>query len=229
MNRFDRYLLRAVGILILLAVLAGCGVIGYGLIRWVFNVNEPPARRDVVTVNAATNEKEFLDLGQPQVIKGTNYTMSQLRPTDDRRKFSSSYDYGHNRSKNVYFTSLVSGEGHWLLSGNNQTIARHRTLIQKADERHKNITIGHCFQIITQDTNGDGELDDEDMLTVYLSDPVGRNLTAVLEDVEYVIGMEQAGSDLLVVMAQLADGDYTYLIDIPAKSVKAKRKIDYSR
>ena len=146
-----------------------------------------------------SSEKVELILGSVNEIKGNNAQYIVLSSRYRGGKFSSGYSGGEAR--NILF--LVGGEqnSHWLLPKHDSIINRHAELRMQGEYSDDNIIV-FLYEIISDDSNNDGQLSADDDITVSATHPDGLNYTVLQEGVSSVIDKRivNEGKALLVMM-----------------------------
>lgn len=173
-----------------LVLLSGIGVF---VVFWVIAANNWQDRRAVEVVQDG-NEKESIELilGNIASVDGHDAQYVKLHSRARGGKFSS-YS-GRGEVRNVLFFTGDKLESHWLYSKNQYLIGKfsvltHEISAELAEEKkgRKKIAKAIYMETITEDTNGNHELDENDLITISLVQPNGKSVTEIETGVQSVV------------------------------------------
>lgn len=170
-------------ILFLVLLAGGCFLIILGII----SSNRWQDRRAVEVVQNDTGEKQEkieLVLGDIANIPGYETQYVRLRSRESGGSFSSGYS-GGREIRNVLFFTGKELTTHWLYKNHTFVINQFSTLTRGFENKEKALAI--YIKSIKSDSNGDKSLDEDDLLTISLTDPYGKNYTEINTDVQSVI------------------------------------------
>ena len=209
--RFDKILWRINGLIFLgLAVMAAVvlGYFSYNIIR------EKLSQRhvgNIVNVNSETPKKESIHLGVFSHIGGREYFIC---PIFAEQSYNRSY-YSKSASsiRNYLFYHTATSQSHWLLESNDWLISEIREIYENPVTERPGQVNAYVYQIIERDSNGDGLLNRDDRVSVYISDYKGQELKRVLPDAEEVFGVEQVNTNSIVIFYSKGDKSFAHTID----------------
>ena len=191
-TRFFRYLWRINAILIFLAALLLCGVLGFLALEFMdFGGHSP---EQAVQVDAEPKEEpEPPTLGAFCRVDGTPFLRADLT-FGDRYSRGSFSNGGAYSTRNYLFFNLETAEAKWLFSSDKQLVLDsdelHET-IQKDDSKHPtHRAIAFSYQTIDADTNGDNKLTSEDGMSLAYSRPDGREYTSVIKGIDSILSAD---------------------------------------
>ncbi|MGH6926841.1 MAG: hypothetical protein ACREEV_00890, partial [Dongiaceae bacterium] len=75
------------------------------------------------------------------------------------------------------------------------------------------------YKVIKSDTNTDGKLGPDDLLTIAISEVDGTGYTEVISDVSFVFGITSAGDNWIVVAYEQKGILHTATIDLERRSI----------
>lgn len=179
-------IINKINSILFLVLLLGVGVvIIFGLVA----SNNWQDRRAVQVVQD-DNEKQKVELilGSINIVTGHNVQYVELYSRENGGKFASSSGVGETR--NVMFFTGKQLESHWLYDKHNYLINAFSVLSNDAtsDPREeKRIAKAIYIETVKEDTNRNGELDGDDLITISLAQPDGTNLKDIETGVQSVI------------------------------------------
>jgi hypothetical protein len=189
MNKFDKVVWRINGVLILLV-----GVVaGFVLFFASYEIFRDKSRgrnvSNIINVNEETQKKEYLFLGSFSKIEGRDFFICPLRAD---QKYERSY-YSKNSSsvRNYLYFNQYDSSSRWLLELNSWLINDKQPIYRNFSDDKEKITDGFFYEIVKEDTNGDGILNHDDHKSIYHSNFDGTNLIVVIEETTDIIGIEQ--------------------------------------
>lgn len=159
-----------------------------------FQSNKWQDRRTVEVIedtNSGETNKIDLILGGLNEIDGHNVQYVELESKRSGGKFSSGYSGGETR--NILFFVGPDMDSHWLYDKHSNSI-RTFSLLSKENNFDKSETVVALYiEVIKNDTNSDGELNDEDLSIVALIKPNGHQYIEIEKSIQSVI--DKAVSD----------------------------------
>ncbi len=115
--------------------------------------------------------------------------------------------------------------GRWLLPANNQLILSHRGLGSR-DIRDNDFVVEYfLYEIVREDTNMDGKLDDKDERLLAMSEPDGGNYTELLDNIDVYLGATQVLNHELVVIFQRGGAGYSASVSLTERRVVREIKL----
>ena len=130
--------------------------------------------QDAVVVKDAEEEQKVMRLGDLVPVAGHDVQYVELRSiSSGKRLYSSSY--GSSHTKNVLFLVGPELAAHWLYDTEDYHINGVQQLtMQKKHADTEAPAVALLYQVIKEDSNGDGELSWQDQITVALTKPDGN-------------------------------------------------------
>ncbi|MEM7537716.1 MAG: hypothetical protein AAF639_36435, partial [Chloroflexota bacterium] len=139
------------------------------------------------------------------------------------------YDQSFSRKaslsvRNYLFIHSETNEQHWLFDTDAYLIANNvhlseKTLLEKTlpekTTMDKNDVQAILYQVIKTDTNGDQRLNYMDLQTIGVSLPNGKDYTAIVSEIDLLIGHRFIDSDTLLVLYQKDGTGYSLRISLP--------------
>ena len=174
---------RINSVLFLILLSGGCLLIILGII----SSNRWQDRRAVEVVqNNDNDEKNKIELilGNIASVPGYETQYVKLRSRASGGKFAS-YS-GGRKIRNVLFFSGEKLSTHWLYTKHTYLIKEFSTLTKDINE-DKRVAIAIYIETIKSDTNGNNGLDNDDLITISLTDPYGKKYTEIENQVESVV------------------------------------------
>jgi len=214
-NRFFRTVWRVNGVLILLAfVLAAGGT----LVGVIVSLSFGGRRADPPAAMAVEGETR-LELGSLEPVHGTPFVLLPLETRDT----SSSYGKGRaSETRNLLFYDTTTGGTRWLRPDHRGVVVARELL---SDEARPGVEDDGPvrfirYELADADTDGDGEVTDEDAAHVAVSGPGGEGLTAVLRGYDQILGYRTVGGATLLVFFRRGDQHLVAEVDLGARKVR---------
>jgi hypothetical protein len=183
-NKFFKWIGRINSILFLTLIVLSIGFVIFGIFQ-----SNKWSDRDVVEVRdekGAKNTDEELKLSDITNVCGKDIRYLELRSEATDRGLSSG-GYGH-RTRNLIFFVGKEMESHWLFENNNYLIEKVVQLKREAHGCETQETTAIYYEVIKDDSNKNGKLDLDDLVSVAITSPDGLNykkldtgLTSVLD------------------------------------------------
>lgn len=185
-------------ILFLVLLAGGCFLIIFGIA----SSNRWQNRRAVEVVQNDTGEEQEkieLVLGNIASIPGYDTQYVQLRSRSSGGKFSS-YS-GGRKTRNVLFFTGSELNTHWLYQNHTFNINEF-SILKQVHKKDKEKALAIYIETIKSDSNGDNSLDEDDLITISLTDPYGKNHTEIDNNVQSVIdsNVVEDGGYLILLM-----------------------------
>lgn len=207
MSKFDRVLWRINGVLILLgcaafAVMAVWSILGLALYR-----ADARGTSTTTTLSQETQRAEPLRLGAFSRVAGHAHYVAPLRARQDRPgRYARSHSFDPRPVRNYLFYHPDDSTTHWLFDDHASVIKSMDEVVEmRMDQRPKQVT-GFLFTTVGA-RDESGEMTEEEMQTVWASDPMGKSLATVLEGVDNVLRVIQHDDRLLLIFF-IRDGRY---------------------
>ena len=209
-NRFFVWISRINSVLLLLALI-GAGILATVIFAHEFQRSE---RRQQANIPVAAEAEpgsgpQRLSLGVVDRVSGTNTLMILLLSEEARGNYRIMSKRGSGTIRNVLFLAGDGTHSSWLFE-------KHSNLLTEIDELHQRDrpTKALYFEIVQTDSNGDGQLTEDDRFNVALSKPDGSGLTEILSDVVRVLSHQQIDDDQLAVVYQVGDAVWHARFDL---------------
>ncbi len=188
-------IINKINSVLFLFLLLGVGiVIIFGLVV----SNNWQDRRAVQVVQHDDNEKQKIELilGRINSVKGHDVQYIELYSRASAGKFSSSAGGGETR--NVLFFTGKNLESHWLYDKHNYLVNVFTVVNNDASpdlNEEKRLAKAIYIETIKEDTNGNGELDGDDLITISLAQPDGTNIKDIETGIQSVIDYDYLAND----------------------------------
>lgn len=199
-NKFFRFVWRFDGVLFMIAGVLLIGVLaiaGYKIAR---DVTRERNTCNIVNVQEGVDLEENWLLGRMMDIQDSPWAMIPLN--SDQSYAQSYYSKSSSSARNYLFVNSRTNEKHWLFKTNQYLIA-HAIFLPKTGygPREKPVRV-ILYQIVKSDTNGDERLTDEDLKTIALSSPDGRDYKEILDGIDMVVGHKLVDENNLFIVFQ---------------------------
>lgn len=178
-NKFFLWAGRLTTIVVLLAILG----VGASIIYFSMMSDNWRERREVKA--AVDNNKVPLLMGQLEEVKGSGVQIVDLYSLINNGLPSSGYKDQHIR--NILFVGQDMKSSHWLFPTNNYWLSYQKLSFENESGEQCCKVAALYYQVVKADTDGNGQLDDGDRVTVSLSKPDGTGYLEVLKNVKKVI------------------------------------------
>jgi hypothetical protein len=164
-------------------------------------------------------------LGAFGPIRGTDYLVApivQAAVARERSGFSLSSSPGYTpaTTHNLIFLNQRDEAIYQLLPTNDQVfVYRESFPKQREDDQNEPPVVWFLYGIVASDTNGDGQLDQEDRQTLAASDAGGQGYAEVLTDVESILGTTLRDPSTLLVIVRQGGAYQLARIDLPSRTL----------
>lgn len=141
----------------------------------------------------ATHVGEFRPLGDGTILRAPLYL------ANEQYAVGSSSSSMHS-TRNYLFYDTSSQQAYWLISGHRGQILKTEDLPEAdcPDDDQSPVVITY-YVLVDRDTDGDGELTDQDSKSFAVSDPSGRRFARLLDEMDQINGGHLDASGRLVV------------------------------
>jgi len=178
-----RIIYRINSILFLLLLAYGA----YFVIGAIVPSDDPWARGTVEVVeDPALDQSPIVELRFDSLtrVRGSNTRYTLLETQSSGGKFSG---YSPSETRNVLFISDPNFESNWLFDHHRYRLLSVTALEidDEVDEEHPAVAL--YMDVVKEDTNGDGSLTEDDLHTIALLRPNGREYTEVLDSAEQIV------------------------------------------
>lgn len=174
-------------------------------------------------------------------LQGTEYFIAEITEGGDRRNSGSSswFSYSYNEAsvvRNFVFLNSKTLVSRMLLDTNEYTMIGMLQYPESvytsssSDCEPETIVVEWLiYRIAKEDTNLDGRIDGEDMLTIATSDASGSRYLELLDDIERLYMLEIMDDGRLLAVYQQRAEDYASVIDLDEQEiVELKPLVEWS-
>lgn len=172
--------IKLLGVVACVLLLGGCGV---------------DASSGSRTVDSEEPETQVSDF---RSVSGTRHLIASLHGERGRSSYSSDSYFG-GAALNHLFYDLDGRNARWLLPDLDQRILETRPLTSAPDSTTGDASVSprnggggevraFLYRVVSEDTNGDGDLDSDDRSALASSDPSGAGYTVLVESAERFLG-----------------------------------------
>lgn len=189
-ENYDKFVWRVNGTLLLFACVGAIlvfTIFGYKLLQEVFGNRQV---HDIVNVDQNTKKEEFLRLGSFYSLKGTELI---LIPLTSEQKYSSSYysKSAYTRARNYLVFNSSNKESYWIWKNNSFLVLEDTKIHNQITEEKTQKTQGLVFELVENDSNSDGILDDKDQKSIQYFDLFSKKFVSIISEVDRSIGVQQ--------------------------------------
>ena len=133
-------------------------------------------------------------------IDGSDYVML---PLESAQGYEQDY-YGKfsEAARNVLFVNLENNDYHWLFPDHNRLVLQHSAVSEMSYNLTQPLVRVIVFLLVEEDTNQDRRLTRNDLKTIALSHPEGRNIERVATNIDELIGLRVVDRHRLVLLFQ---------------------------
>lgn len=172
------------------------------------NRQSQPTTADRTTANAQiTEEVPSPSFGTTEKVDGTDYVILPLFVEDGEAEYSELSQSQRGQSynqKNHLFIDLESDRHQWLFFTHGQLITNYEKIYEESeteseDSSEELVTQAILYNIIETDTNGDTQLTPQDLFTIAVSKPSGREYTIIDTMVEQILDQIRLEDELAIV------------------------------
>jgi hypothetical protein len=161
-------------------------------------------------------------LGDPDKVRGTDIVVVPLRPGNRLvRPEAGQSTFRHGRTaRNLLFIDVRSGQRRWLLP-NDQYLIVDFASFPRPFESGSGVPPAKAviYNVIKSDSNADGRVGPDDLVTVAISNVDGTGYTELISEISTVFGTTSA-SDRWVVVAYEQNGvTHTATVDLERATV----------
>jgi hypothetical protein len=188
-------------------------------------------RERAVKLGSAGHEAptEALSVGRFETIAGTSFMLAPLTPQQNDA-LDSYAKVARAIGRNYLFVNHTDLSSHWLLPGNvslilsMEEIAEHVDL-KGCDAREARPIKWLLFRVVTEDTNKDGKLSDEDSVNLAVSDPDGTHYVEVLKRADPGIGFTRVSNERLILDYRSSGRRFLADLNLPARTLGTPKEL----
>lgn len=148
------------------------------------STNWEDKRALTVNENVDGDKKIELVLGQIETIVGSQTSIVELRNKHGKTTYSSGENYGITR--NILFIKNDSVKPAWLFK-TNQNLIKNITQLTTNEFDRKEPTIAIMYQVVYEDSDSNNKIDNDDKISVAISDTEGTRFKNIISSVDAVI------------------------------------------
>jgi len=216
-SRFFRTVWRVNGLLVLLTFVLAAGGALAGILT---SISWGARNSGAEPVAARTEQGEPLSLGDVEEVGGTPFVILPFSTRNEASKFSSGAEPSVTR--NLLFFEASTGATRWLRPDRRAAVAERAFIHAPGRPGHDEVGPVRFvrYEIAEADTDGDGQVTDEDARSVAVSGPGGEELTTVLSELDAILGYRELedGTALLVFFRRGTE-HFAARVDLPARKV----------
>ncbi|WP_424102530.1 hypothetical protein [Moorena producens] len=203
-NKFFRFVWRFNAIVIMASGLLAIAVLAFAAIEIVRSTTRDRQGMNIVNVDDDSSSSPEWELGNLREVDGTTYLMVPLY--SDQSYSQSYYSKSTRSTRNYLFLDSETGNSKWLFAKNDYLIASDRFISETNDKENNRLeskqVIAVLYQLIKEDTNGDGRLTNNDLLTIAFTHPKGNDYQEVLTGVDKFLGYKVLKANSLLILYQ---------------------------
>jgi hypothetical protein len=221
-NRFFRTVWRVNGVLILAVFVVGAAAAAVGLIAALAsNLGDD----DQPTPTLVQGE-EHLAFGPVEQVDGTSNVILPLTARHASKAFSSG---GGAITRNLLFYDGSSHTPRWLRPDHRGAVVAHELLRESRPPLGRGVVTEEDvegpvrwirYELADLDTDGDGDVTDDDAVRVAVSGPGGEDLAVVVGDAEEILGYAGPRDGTLLVFFRRGDGSFVADVDLTARKLR---------
>lgn len=183
------------------------------------------SRQDPLKTATASPASDTPVLSGFQPLPGTPYLMATVSTNQGKSEGLASFDHykSGGQTRNIVFLESGSLISQRLFDRNTYVIVRTDQYTQKINGQSVVRWLVH--QVIKADTNQDGQLNHNDLMTLGVSSPSGKDYVEVLADVVQVFGQEMVAPGKLIAIYQKEKANGVSMIDLDKRSITASRPL----
>ncbi|MCC6138758.1 MAG: hypothetical protein IT287_09005 [Bdellovibrionaceae bacterium] len=225
-ERYDKIVWRISGTLVL--ILCGWLLLGFVYVTGSYVFGKDHNRTDIVRVDQATQKKEYIDFGRAHHLEGTEFLLIplQLKKTNSSLGLSSAKSYEKNTARNYMILNYKTNISFWVLKDQSAFVANYTLAFDRIDKDSKaKKTMGLLLELVNKDTNGDGQMDGRDKVSIYYYDLATDKLSVISEDLDSVIEALQADENSLTIMYSKTKKSYHTQLNIKTLLLSDEQEI----
>ncbi len=222
-SKFFKYVWRCNGVIIMIAGLLAIGILLFVSYKLFQESTREREVRNIVNVEESSDIEEKWQLGYLSKIQGTSFGMIPLY--SDQNYTQSYYDKSSSSVRNYLFINSENDEKGWLFNNNNNLISDTSMLSVEefGDENRKVIAI--LYEVIKSDTNDDQRITNEDLKSISISRPNGKEYKEILTNVDVFVGQQLMGKDNLLIVYQRNNIGYSARVNLTNFSVSDETEL----
>ena len=228
-NTFFKWVWRINGVAIACTAIFLLAVLAFDIIGSLLPTSHDD--EDIINVADDPDGKERWVLGS--AVKTSNYIVIPLVSENDeveKGRYGSfaaySAEYYSGTSKNILFIDTRTNTSHWLFPSNNQIIQHFNEFplyfegTGQAPEKSV-----FLYNINVLDTNNDSLINQDDRVSLGISDNQGTNFRILIDEFDRLISTSSGGSEHMFIIYQLAGIGYSLKLDLSSLDVVSVTEI----
>ena len=222
-NKFFRFVWRFNGLILMIAGLLSILVLVFGGYKVFRDTTRENNTWDIVNVQEENEVKKNWHLGYMSIIRGSPYVMV---PLNSNQIYAQSY-YSKTSSsvRNYIFSNMKSNEKNWLFDDNQYLIADIDFLPEKQNGSDDRDVRAILYKIVKRDTDNDKRLTTDDLQTVGLSLPSGKNYREILDEIDLIIGHTVVDKNTLLIVFQRKGIGFSANVDLSTFTVSNETEL----
>jgi hypothetical protein len=170
--------------------------------------------------------EEHLAFGLVEQVDGTSNVILPLTARHPATSFSSD---GAAVTRNLLFYEGTSHTPRWLRPDHRGAVVAHELLRESRPPVGRGVVSEEDvegpvrwirYELADVDTDGDGEVTDDDAVRVAVSGPGGEGLAVVVGDADEILGYGGPRDGTLLVFFRRGEGTFVADVDLPARKLR---------
>ncbi|MCH9648135.1 MAG: hypothetical protein K0U98_07850 [Deltaproteobacteria bacterium] len=187
-ERFFTFIQRVNSLFLFVVGLVVLGLLIGTALESILDLLRPKPAKKVVQVHNEETPESSLFFGSFDRLPGTDILWSPVLSSDGYPSKLSSK--GSRETRNYLFFDLEAKRSSWLVDGNEQVFSWYQVATVEDAETDSSRAIALLFLVISEDSDGDGRLTEDDEAALALADPTGQRMTTLLSGVERIDSFE---------------------------------------
>ncbi len=217
--KFFRIVWRVDAVLVLLV---GIGLVVL-LIVWVIELGSdffepsPSRSRDVVKVEGESGLQSSFRMGSFEEVGSSAVFWAPLHSVQESSGRTGSWK--STATRNYYFHDAHERVGRWLVDGNDLLFTSNRRVWSRGEYDDSGSVLGVLYEVVESDTNGDGELTEDDVTSLAFSDARGRGYTVATQGIEGISDYSVLSDSVVVVLCRTGEDVRAIELDFDSMEV----------
>ncbi len=192
-------------------------IFGIGKLWWDYKA-ERRERTFAVTDTGNNAQAIRARLGRVERVEGQSVELVHLLVEGSAERF---YSGGRPENmRNILFVS-TSGQSHWLLPQHQQRVLDHAQLSLKEQQPTQVL----LFNVVSRDSNGDGQLSEEDKQNIVLCQPDGSGMLTALQGIDRLLSSELLSASSLSLLYQQNHALYQAVYSVPGLKLQTQHRL----
>ena len=184
-------------------------------IKLIFLTTKEGDARQTIRVETVSDDTSLSwRFGSVINIKGTEFVALPLKSVRSDSKSIAVYKNDKSDTRNYLFINSNTGDQRWLLPHNDFVFDTRYTFTSGELALGNRVDNDFMFEFIDKDSNGDGQLSDNDQVNIAFAKSDGSSFTVAVEDVDVVLGKTEASNSRVLLFFQKAGVGYSANFDL---------------